>query len=415
MKTEPKAPGLTTRERRALAAVAAQFWINGMVYGAVVPRFPDLRDQLSISIATLGVMLTFAATGGLIGSAVVGRAIDRHGTKRCVIAGTIVMISALPIIGLTRSVAVVAVVLTVMAANDVVVDIGMNMQASHLSAKRRVPVMNRLHGLWSLGSVIGGLVAVQMAASGVSITAHLTVVAVVLALALAGFAWFLLPGDEPSPAEASDTTPSSSAGRAPNGPTPRPLGSPRSYPLLIGLLAGAAIVLEMTTSDWAAFRLADDLGVRPGLVGLGFVGFTSGMVVGRFAGDAVQAMVGPRLLVRYAAALALVGLGIATLVPSGIGPVDVAAVSVAGFFIAALGVSVLFPQLYDAAAKAPGPPGRGLAALTAGTRIAGLAAPVVVGFVAGTSLSVGVAMAIVTIPCGLLTMMVPLSGGSRAT
>ena len=43
-----------------------------------------------------------------------------------------------------------------MTGFDVLVDVSMNMQASWLSARRHTPVMNRLHGLWSLGTVVGG-------------------------------------------------------------------------------------------------------------------------------------------------------------------------------------------------------------------------------------------------------------------
>ena len=78
-------------------------------------------------------------------------------------------------------------------------------------------------------------------------------------------------------------------------------------------------------------------------------------------------------------------------------------ITLVGFFVAALGVSVIFPRLYDMAAQAPGRPGSGLAALTAGTRIAGVGAPIVVGSLAATSLSVGTAIAVVTIPACAVT------------
>ncbi len=73
--------------------------------------------------------------------------------------------------------------------------------------------------------------------------------------------------------------------------------------------------------------------------------------------------------------------------------------SLAGYVIAGLGTSTMFPKLYDDAARLPGRPGSGLGALTAGIRIGLLGMPVVVGALADTSLSVGSAVAIVTLPC----------------
>ena len=284
------------------------------------------------------------------------------------------------------------------------------MQGSWLSARRSTPVMNRLHGLWSVGTVMGGLIAVQAAAGGVPIFAHLLAVTAMLALALAYFAPRLLPTDGPiEPGEPGEAE-SAGAGdesAAPDGAGRREVSVGRSLArqsLLLGLWGAAAVTMELTTSDWAPFRLADDLGVGAGLVGLSFVAFTAGMVTGRLAGDWIEVRLGTRTLTMRAALVAAFGLTIATVVPfdrlvgEDAGTTVPMIGSLIGFYIAALGVSVIFPRLYDLAAKAPGPPGRGLGALTAGTRLSSLATPVVVGGLANTSLSVGTAVAIVTLP-----------------
>ncbi len=395
---------------RSLAAVAAQFWVNGMVYAAVVPRLPDIRDRLAIDVAELGLILTIAGFGGLLGSALSSRAIKRFGTRTCIIFATVVTLAVLSVLGLARSAVVFTAALVGLAVLDVVMDIAMNIQGARLSARRSKPVMNRLHGLWSLGTVLGGLIAVRATSAGVPLWLHMAGIAGLLAVTLAVSGRYLLAVDEAA-AQPAATPP------APESPLPTGPASPKrprlGYGLALGLLGAGAVTMELTATDWAAFRLADDLNVDDGLVGLGFVAFTAGMVTGRFAGDSIQSRIGPEKLVRYAAVVAAFGLTLATVVPSdaldrlgsdGVGP---AALAVAGFYIAALGVSVIFPQLYDRAAKAPGPAGRGLAAMTAGTRIAGLAAPVVVGLLAGSTLSVGAALALVTLPSCVVTMMGP--------
>ena len=402
-------------DRRAILAVGTQFWINGMVYAAVVPRLPDIRDRLSIGVATLGTILTIAALGGLFGSAVSGSIIERFGTKRCIQVGTVATMLVLPLVGVVNSPAALVVVIGSLAMFDVVIDIGMNLQGSWLSAARTTPIMNRLHGLWSLGTVIGGIIAVRAAGSGISLSTHLLAISVVLALTLLVSGRFLLSTDraataagEPGTASADGPveaeTKSSSTVRQVNG-----LPRAASIRWMLVILGAAAVTMELTTSDWAAFRLADDLGAAPGRVGLGFVAFTSGMVTGRFAGDTIQAAIGDRALIKTASIVAATGLAMATALPFQwiTDSTNVAiVVSVVGFYVAALGVSVIFPQLYDVAAQAPGRAGAGLAALTAGTRIAGVASPIIVGSLAATSLSVGTAMAVITIPTCLLTYLV---------
>lgn len=401
-----RVPVSTSHHRSAIAAVGVQFWINGMAYAAIVPRLPDIRDRLDVDVAALGTILTLAAVGGLVGSAASGRVIERLGTKRSIQVGTVCTVAVLPLVGLARTpVALIAVIAT-LAMLDVVIDIAMNLQGSWLNAERETPIMNRLHGLWSLGTVVGGVIAVRAAGAGVSLAGHLLGVSAVLGLTVAVSSRFLLSSD-PQPAPSSEIEEPRSPG----------LGAGRmvgSVWFMLVVLGAAAVTMELTTSDWAAFRLADDLGAAPGRVGLGFVAFTTGMVIGRFAGDWIQAVIGGRRLMRAASVVAAVGLGLATILPYQwfTDRADIAiGLSVCGFFLAALGVSVIFPQLYDVAAQAPGRAGAGLAALTAGTRIAGVVSPVIVGAVAATSLSVGSAIAMLTIPACFLTFLVrPPSG-----
>jgi fucose permease len=86
------------------------------------------------------------------------------------------------------------------------------------------------------------------------------------------------------------------------------------------------------------------------------------------------------------------------------------AVSVVGFMIAGLGTSILFPQLYDRAAKAPGPPGSGFASMLIGQRGAGVLAPLVVGALADTAaFGVGQAMAVVVLPSAVIVYLTTLA------
>ena len=65
-----------------------------------------------------------------------------------------------------------------------------------------------------------------------------------------------------------------------------------------------------------------------------------------------------------------------------------------------IGISVLIPALYDAAAQDPKHPGITLGAMTAGSRVGALIAPIGVGLLADLSVfTVGAAMIIFALPC----------------
>lgn len=381
---------MSRTDRRALRAVAVQFFANGTVYATVIPRLPDIRERVDISIGALGLVLTLGSAAGMIGSLLTGQAIARFGSRRVMIYGSVFSIGFLPMIGFSTAPALLVAALFALLFFDVFIDVAMNVQGSALSQRRHTPVMNRLHGLWSLGSVAGGVVTVLTLRMGVSTPVHLTGVAIVLIGVLAFVAPGLLHRDEvPELAEAAAATTERR----------RPLGSAS---LLLAVGGAMAMTIEITNGDWASFRLGEDLDARPGIAGLAFLTFTAGMTVGRFGGDWLQVRLGATRLFRLSAVIAGTGSVLASLIP-------VTAVSIAGFMIAGLGTSVLFPQLYDRAARSPGPPGSGFASMLIGQRGAGLVAPLVVGWLADTdALDVGQAMAIVTVPAALVVFLATL-------
>ena len=377
-----KPSSLGAQDRRALVAVAGQFFVNGAMTASFLARAPQIRDRIGVSVAEFGGLLTVAAVFGLLGSLVAGRVIHTTSTRRVLQAGAVAMVLSLPVVGVARSPAVWLVGMFIYLFVDVLVDISMNLQGSWISARRRSPVMNRLHGLWSLGTFAGGLGAVAANAAGLSVFTHLVIVAAVMALALAFVTRNLLQSDDEGHADAPDpaTALQEVSRRA------------RLAPVVLLVFAGMfAVVAEVTGGDWSTFRLTDDFNAAAAIGSLAFVAYTVGMTSMRFGGDWLQLRLGRRGLHRLSLALATVGFLIASLVPD-----EVAAIL--GFLLVGVGVATFMPKLYDDAARLPGRPGAGLGAMTGGMRIAFVATPVGVGWLAGTSLSVGDAIAIFTLP-----------------
>ena len=378
--------GLSAKDRRALTSVAVQFFVNGMLFASFVPRLPEIRDRIDIGNDALGRLLAVGALSGVIGSLVVGRLVERLGTRNLLVAAGICLCSSLSIIGVATVPAVLVLGLAAMSIFDVLVDAAMNLQGSWISGRRRAPVMNRLHGLWSLGTVVGGVAAAQLAGLGVSLRTHLIAVSAIMLVAVIGVGSGLLRSDEHVGGGAPSGIASGTPGIA--SFVTRWLRGPL---LLLALVGASSIAMEMTSSDWAAFRLRDDFGATPGIAGLAYVAFTVGMTAGRFGGDSMIVRFGHQRVADTGIAMSIVGLGVAAFVPN-------QWIVLLGYLVAGLGVATQFPKLYDDAAKHPGRPGAGLGALTGGSRIALLVTPIIVGTLASSRLSVGAATAVVTLP-----------------
>jgi predicted MFS family arabinose efflux permease len=372
---------LDPRDQRALVATAGQFFVNGAMTASFIARAPQIRDRIGVSVEEFGLLLTVTAVFGLLGSLVAGRVIHAGTTRRVLQAGAVVMVLSLPIIGAARSPAVWLAGMFAYMFVDVLVDISMNLQGSWISARRHTPVMNRLHGVWSLGTFAGGLGAVAANAAGLSTSTHLLIVATVMAVALAFVTRSLLPSDEEGHSDGTLPPPPADASRR-----------TRLAPVVLLVLAGMfAVVAEVTGGDWATFRLTDDFDASAALGSLAFVAYAVGMTTMRFGGDWLQLRLGRVGLHRVSLGIATTGVIIAALVPN-----DRA--SIVGFLLVGIGVATFMPRLYDDAARLPGRRGAGLGAMTAGMRVAFLITPVAVGGLAGTHLSVGDAIAIFTIP-----------------
>ncbi len=365
--------------RVAVVAVATQFFINGAIFASFMPRLPEIRDQVGLSKAGIGLVLSLAGATGLVGSVLTGRAIERLGTRRVILIAGSIVAGALALVGQARAVPMLMVGLVGLSTFDVLVDTSMNLQGSWLSAARPTPIMNRLHGLWSLGTAVGGVVSARAAAAGVSLRVHLTVVAVALLVVVPIISRGLLRQDHV--AELAHG----------NRNTVAEPGSKRDLALPLLFLAGFfGVSVEMTSIDWAAFRLTDDLGASTSAGALAYVAVTGGMTVGRFSGDWLTKRFGGDRLLIWSTVMAAIGLAVVC------GVDNTVVVRLAYFFIG-LGAATMMPRLYDRAAQRKGRRGAGLGSLTAGLRTAMLVVPALVGAVA-ESASVARAMALVTLP-----------------
>ncbi|MEP1125092.1 MAG: MFS transporter [Ilumatobacter sp.] len=401
--------GLSPSDRRALASVAVQFFVNGALFASFVPRLPEIRDRIEIGNDALGRLLAIGALSGLVGSALVGRAVERFGTRNLLWVAGVCLCSSLSIVGLATAPAVLVIGLASLAIFDVLVDTAMNLQGSWISGRRRAPVMNRLHGLWSLGTVVGGVAASQLAGVGVTLRVHLLAVSAILLVVVIVVGAGLLRTDEHAslvdgPA-ADGTGAAGPMAGTPGGIGLEPIiaaggslvGADRARrrfrgPLLVfALVGGCSIAMELTSSDWAAIRLTDDFGASAGIAGLAYVAFTVGMTIGRFGGDSMIFRFGHQRVADIGIVVTIVGLVVAAFVPN-------QWIVVLGYLAAGLGIATQFPKLYDDAAKHPGRPGVGLGALTGGSRVALLVTPIAVGTLATSRLSVGAATAILTVP-----------------
>ncbi|OJF14789.1 MFS transporter [Couchioplanes caeruleus] len=380
--------------RRARAAVAAVFLTNGAVFFNVVPRYPQIKADLGISNAVLGTAIAGYSIGALVAGLLAGAAIRRFRSARVAAFGIVVTTVATLAIPLAPHWAVFGAVLFVIGALDAIVDVAQNAHGLRVQRLYGRSILNSLHGVWSIGAVIGGLMGSAAAGLDIPLGIHLGISAATWSLVALIAYRSLLPGPEDAERE-SEAQDLAAADGHPGAPPARhggrrSWGAPavRMLAALSALAAFGALV-EDSGASWGALYLTS-LHASAAVAGLAVVVFQVAMTIGRLSGDRVVDRFGQRTVARVGAALAAVGMGAALAVPS-------VGTALAGFAFAGLGFATLVPAAMHAADELPGiPHGTGLTIVSWLLRIGFLLSPPLVGFVADlTSLRVGLLTVVV--------------------
>jgi MFS family permease len=383
------ATGPTRELRRARAAVAVCFALNALFYANLVPRLPELRDDLGLSNGALGLALAALPLGALVLGPAAAVLVRRYSSGLVASHGSAVLAIAVAAVAVAPNWPALAAVLMVVGGLDAIVDVAQNAHGLRVQRGYGRSILNALHGLWSLGAVAGGLLGSAAAGLGIPLGRHLGAMAVVFGLVALWIARWMLPGRDGD----AFTEP------VVERPTARGRSARRSAVLalaVLGTLAAAAAFIEDSASSWSAIWLRDDLGTTAAVAGLGFVAFQVAMTLGRLTGDRVVDRFGQRRVARIGGAVVAAGAGLMLAVPT-------VPTTLLGYALAGVGVATLVPAVYAAADGLSGlRPGVGLTAVNWLLRIGFLVSPPVVGLLADVAeLRVGL---LVVVLAGLLVL-----------
>ena len=395
----------TRQARRARAAVAALFLTNGAVFFNVVPRYPEIKADLGVSNAVLGAALAGYPIGALLAGLLAGAAIRRFRSARVAAFGIVLTTVATLAIPVAPHWLAFGAVLFAVGALDAIVDVAQNAHGLRVQRLYGRSILNSLHGVWSIGAVLGGLMGSAAAGLGIPLAGHLSISAVTFSVVALVAYRFLLPGPEDAEREPATADPAATPAARPGGR--RSYGGPALRMLAaLSALAACGALVEDAGASWGAIYLNDYLQTAAATAGLAVVVFQAAMTVGRLAGDRIVDRFGQRTVARAGAALAALGMGGALAVPT-------LGTALAGFALAGLGFATLVPAAMHTADELPGlPPGTGLTIVSWLLRVGFLLSPPLVGFVADlTSLRVGL---LTVVAAGLITFVLARVLADRA-
>lgn len=362
-------------------AVGLVFTTESLLLGGWVAHIPYVKEKLHLTDAGLGMVLFAMPAGLLLMNPLTGWLIARLGVARvCFLSALTLCISTLLPIN-APNVALMALGLFFVGLSAALLNVAMNTSAADVERANNIQIMSSCHGMWSLGGMIGSMLAGILISLHVSPSVHM--LAMTTALLLLTFALRPILARIPT----QPPTESSAAFVRPN------------TLLLLMIVIGLGVAMgEGAALDWSAVYLHESAGASSQVAALGFGCFSLAMTLGRFMGDAIIPRFGARLILSLGSLVAAGGLLLAIAVP-------IPGVVLTGFALLGAGCSLGAPILYTASLRVPGiPAATGLATFATFSFIGFLAGPPAIGFVAeayGLNYGLGLVVVLLFICAGI--------------
>lgn len=378
------------RVRRARYAVAAVFCVHGAVAGSFATRIPWIQDHTGASPGQLGLALAFPALGASLAMPLASAIGHRLGARTALRALLALWTLSLALPSLAPNVYGLCGALFVYGASSGMSDVVMNAQGVEVEDRFGRSIMSSLHGMWSVGALIGSATGTLAAHLGSDARLHHLLAAAALTVLGLVFCQGVLdlrsaPDEEPPPRFALP---------------------PRSA-LVIGAIGFCGVFAEGASLDWSAVYLKDELGASPGAAAASTTAFALTMAVARLVGDRIVDRFGATRTVRAGGLAATAGGALVVAAPH---PVA----AMAGFGLMGLGVAAVVPLAFAAAARSGPNPSQAIAGVATITYTSGLVAPSLIGGLADLT-SLTVSFGVVTVLAfGLVAGAGVLAPGRRA-
>jgi MFS family permease len=327
---------MNTPTRRALGAL---FFIYAFGLMSWVPRFPEIKKNLGVSLGEFGSLLSFSALGSLISLLSVGLLVNRFGVRKLIIASAIILFGSIMTVVHVHNTWQFLFCNIAIGIGTSAIHISINGQALHEQGDQGENLMPRLHGLWSLGALTSAILS-GLLAGRVSLVAHIdllcAVVMVIVLLLVHKLKDSLLPPNKSQEAAFSLKS----------------IFTSFDLDWIMALGFTFAIALEFASGDWAAIFSKEELHMSAGVSAIPYALFVLAMIIGRLTIHRLNEKWGLAFLIRI-----FVITGGTTFLLSIVVGVQVSknspllgfVITAVGSFIGGLGASFLAPTIMDAA------------------------------------------------------------------
>lgn len=325
-----------SQEKRYLHVL---FFLFGFGIMAWVPRFPELKENLSLSNGPFGSILTTGAIGAFLGLLTVGHIVHKYGVRIVFILSTLLVYSSFAAIVHVHTPAIFIIFNVIIAFGITATHVSLNTQGFHIQERSGDIVVTSSAGYWSAGALATAILS-GILVGGVGLALHIGILSAVTALVSLFFILKLSPvlvtANEHPETDYSIKDIFTSFHL--------------DWPVSLGM--ACAVYLEFAIGDWGTIFTKERLDVSAGLSTLPYIVFTVFMIIGRLSAHKAMKRYPIDRLARASTLTAGIGfvttIAIATHLPESQKWLSYALFLV-GFSLAGIGSAILGPNFTGAA------------------------------------------------------------------
>ena len=354
------------KSKRATQAI---FLVCGLGISSWAIMVPYAKYRLALNDGSLGLLLLLLGAGAITMMPVTGLLIHKFGTRIVILISSLVVALTLPLLLIMNSVPAMGATLFLFGSAIGTVDVAMNAHGVQVQNLYGKPIMSSLHGLFSVGGLLGSLGLGFLIKTGLSpLVASISISSLLLLIAISQYRFLIKSTYEKEIIKNFSTV------------NKRPSGNRFSWLkmsiIYLGILSFAAFLSEGAMLDWSALFLKEDRGVNVALAGIGYAAFSVAMAAMRLVGDKIVKRFNSKNVVVYGSLVAAAGLFLAVLTPWLV-------TSLLGFILLGIGAANIVPVFFSEGGRLKDVPSSvAIPAISTFGYAGQLAGPATLGFIA---------------------------------
>lgn len=259
-------------QKSEVRLLQALFYVYAFLIMAWIPRFPEIKSNLTLSNGEFGTLISTGAFGSIASLFLTGHLVHKFGVKRVMLTNVWMMGFSYFFIVRTQSPGIFLVLNMAIGWSTAAYHISVSAQSFNTIERIKNLTIARLHGMWALGA-LATAISSGVIVNYLSLSLHIGTLAVLVTLIITLILLRL------SPMLVKPNT---------NEHKHLPLRTLLSSFRVDWLISGGllcAVFLEFATGDWSAIFAKERIGVSAGLAALPYILFMAVMIIGRLSAN----------------------------------------------------------------------------------------------------------------------------------